>query len=196
MFSFPEKASSSRSFTSFFKKSMVKQNNLKMFKIHPHNSEWNDFLSLSVTYINENWHETVKKIGENKFQEGYELTLKNQIKNGGRYLYIYKRNYENVGLCNLYTDKIYWSPCNQEVENVLHIAEFYILPQFRRLHYGNFLFEEIKDIGKSLNSPLLLAEVDENLDVANKFWKSHFLKMTNNKGRNLYWEELDERYEK
>ncbi len=168
------------------------ENKPYMLKVDPDKSvDWEDFLSLSVDYISEGWPEVFTNKSKDEFRKEYDQELRERITHGNRYLYLLKNGPTNIGLSNLYTDKIYWPPYNKEVSNVLNIAEFYIIPSHRRSYYGSFMVNEIKKIGSSLKCPIVVAEVDDDKLVAHKFWQRHLpYSVKNYNNRSAYWEEI------
>ncbi len=140
---------------------------------------WNIFIDMSVGYIQHYWSETFKDKTVADSQREYESALIERIAQGPRGLFLAEYNAPDspifVGLANAYID-----------EHVLHIAEFYVKEDYQRKGVGSALLEQIKIWGKEHGAHLLEIEVDQNLELANKYWNSFGFDLSENNGRNVY----------
>jgi GNAT superfamily N-acetyltransferase len=141
---------------------------------------WQQFVDLSYEYLSETWPERVSGISETGFKAKYEEMLLKRIQEGGRGLFLYYQDHQTVGLSNVYIDRV-------KNEKILHIAEFYVVPAFRRQGMATRMKDHVVKWGQQHSATLLNIEVDKSLDSSNRFWSSFGFGLDSSGQRNIYY---------
>jgi GNAT superfamily N-acetyltransferase len=148
--------------------------------------EWDTFLSWSVDYILTYWPTADEGKGREAFSAEYAEYLKSRVAEGGRGLFLLSAHGKDVGIANVYLDER-MLPGNPRAEKSLHISEYSILPEFRKLGHGTRFLEPLKAWGLGCGAIGLVVEVDKGLEPANSFWSSLGLSLDTTGTRNVYY---------
>ena len=145
--------------------------------IHPESKEWNFFLEMNYSYMQESWPKQWKHIDQLTFIKTYSLKLIKRIKEGDRGLFLYYSHDNPVGFSNVYLTR---------KKTILNIAEFYIKPEWRRKKFGNEMLNHVIAWGKEQGAEEIRIEVDKDLQKANCFWSSFGCDLDSSGSRNVY----------
>ncbi len=167
---------------------------LKQMYILPNTPDWEEFLTLSVNYLCENFPSVLDDgLSKEMFAQAYEQQLLQRIQEGGRILLVWKLADEPVGFANAWfeengPEKKQEQVHENEGEKTLQIAEFSVLEKFRRNGLGKLFVQKLIEIGQQNMATRTMAEVDEGL-VANLFWQRVMTNITKDvkERRILYW---------
>ena len=167
---------------------------LKQMYILPNTPDWEEFLTLSVNYLCENFPSVLDNgLSKEMFAQAYEQQLLQRIQEGGRILLVWKLADEPVGFANAWFEENGQEKNQEQVhenegEKTLQIAEFSVLEKFRRNGLGKLFVQKLIEIGQQHMATRIMAEVDEGL-VANLFWHRVMTNITKDvkERRILYW---------
>lgn len=135
--------------------------NIQIDIISKNHPKFNNFVDLSVEYINKYWPHVFKNMSLKESQIKYATELEYRLNQGSRGLFLARRDAEYIGIANAYCEK-----------EILYVAEFYIKEEYRRQGIGRQLLAEVKNWGIKNNANKLHIEVDRDLELANNYWKS------------------------
>ncbi len=131
-------------------------------------SDWDLFVDWSVEYIEENW--------ERVDRTDYDQELRRRFEEGNRFCILLKYQNKFIGLANLYAE-----------EQVLHIAEFTIRPEYRGQGHGCSFAELVTDWAKKNSYIQVSAEVDRDQNLSNLFWQKLQWQCDRSGQRNRYY---------
>ncbi|MFZ0564633.1 MAG: GNAT family N-acetyltransferase [Chlamydiales bacterium] len=164
-------------------------NDLQIQKIGPEDSLWNIFLKLSADYFLEIWPESFTGKSLPSLMHDYDQQLRKRIAEGGRYLFLLKREEDILGFANVYLNSSLIPNTKQRVLT-LNIAEFAILPAWRRKGLGTYFLQSLVDFGKKKGAERVSAEVDLKNEAALKFWGLYFSDYVRVDSRIVFWKIL------
>jgi GNAT superfamily N-acetyltransferase len=145
-------------------------------------SEWDIYLNLTYNYFSESWPNIIKGKSKELFKQEYAEKLDRRLKENERGLFLYAIEQEIFGLSNVYMTR------NQIT--TLHIAEFYIIPEYRKRGFAVQMKDQIVQWGKIRGASQLKIEVDKDLRGANNFWSHFGFSLDPSGDRNIYYSDI------
>lgn len=146
--------------------------------ITQHSQDWQLFLEMNYTYMQENWPQKYSNVTQNTFISDYSKNLIQRIEEGNRALFLYFQAIDPIGFSNVYL--------SGEKKEVLNIAEFYVVPKKRKQKFGHEMLGHLIEWGKEKGAQELRIEVDKDLVNANLFWSTFGFVLDSSGLRNLY----------
>ncbi len=157
-----------------------------LHRVSPEAPEWPFFLELYADYLLENWPGEFQHQSRSSIIRNLEKQLCDRIVEGGRYLFLFKKENDYVGFANVYVmDR--QVPDRPDTVLTLHIAEFCILPAFRRKQLGSHFLNNLIEFGESKGTKMVWAEVDTTNERALSFWTLQLPHSLQNMNRTSLW---------
>lgn len=162
---------------------------IEIKQVCPTSVDWQRFIALSVDYIQETWPEALNGKTRDEFLTEYEALLLERFADRGRGLFIFNNNDNIFGLANVYITDI---ECTHPTKNlrILNVAEFTILPKFRKMKLGSYCFQLLLSWGRRHAAHKVHVEVDKPMHNANLFWAKQGLTLDYSGNRNLYYGDI------
>ncbi|NGX53865.1 MAG: hypothetical protein K1000chlam4_00585 [Chlamydiae bacterium] len=158
-------------------------------RVSPEAPEWPFFLEIYANYLLESWPDEFQHQPRSSILINLEKQLHERIAEGGRYLFLFKKENDYVGFANVYLmDR--QAPDRPDSVLTLHIAEFCILPAFRRKHLGSHFLNHLIEFGEGKGAKMVWAEVDTTNERALSFWRHQLPHSLQNKNRTSLWKEF------
>lgn len=148
--------------------------------ITPAHADWALYLALVTDYIAAQWPEALEGDNAEAFRARYAFELCGRLAEGGRHLLLWRLGGEPLGFANVYLAG------ERGVGRVLHIAEFSVLPRWRRLGWGRRLVVKLEALAREEGAGCVNVEVDKPL-AANAFWRRVMTDCDGAGRRNVYW---------
>ena len=163
-------------------RNLVMIQKLSTEQVFPGGRSWKNFLNMTYIYFNENGPKKVTGQSLENFYSSYWDILLERYNTSVRGLFLYYIGSDGVGLSNSYLD-------GNAIKR-LNIAEFYVVPDFRKKGIGTEILCQIINWGKIEEATIICVEVDKSLLDANKFWSTFNFKLTKLRNRNLYTQDI------
>ena len=122
---------------------------------------WDAFLDTMHAYWSESFPEDMSVPD---WREAYERWLRRALGDGERWLWLYRRGDEVLGLANFYVrpERALWG----------EIAEFYVAPPCRRQGLGRFLVGRIREALRAQGITTIEVSVELRLSSSVAFWRA------------------------